>query len=64
MGWLSELGSRLRAILILILLAGVVLIDSASRIISMCADGFLAMLVLVLVLPMIKSKDKSNGKED
>jgi hypothetical protein len=54
MAWVRELGGRLRAILILILLFGVVLIDSVSRIISMCADGFLAVLIFVLIWPLIK----------
>lgn len=58
MAWISELGGRLRAILILILLFGVVVIDSVSRIISMCADGFLAVLIFVLIWPLIKKKDK------
>ena len=52
------MGSRLRALLIMTLLFGVVLIDSVSRIISMCADGFLAILIFALVLPLIKKKDK------
>lgn len=47
---------RLRAFLIIVMLIGVVLVDSASRIISMCADGFLAVLILLLVWPLIKSK--------
>lgn len=58
MAWISEMGSRLRALLIMTMLFGVVLIDSVSRIISMCADGFLAILIFALVLPMIKKKDK------
>jgi len=56
MAWVTEIGSRLRAILIMILLAGIVVIDSVSRIISVCADGFLAVLLLVLILPLIKTK--------
>ena len=56
MAWVRELGGRLRAIFIMILLLGVVLIDSVSRVISMCADGFLAVLILVLIWPLIKSK--------
>lgn len=48
--------ARLRAILILILLAGVVLVDSASRVISMFADGFIAVLILALIWPLIKVK--------
>jgi hypothetical protein len=55
-GLIYKLGSRLRAILILILLFGVVVIDSASRIISMCADGFLVVLVLLLIAPLLKGK--------
>ncbi|UIS24721.1 hypothetical protein S21ZY_159 [Pseudomonas phage ZY21] len=31
-------------------------IDSVSRIISMCADGFLAILIFVLIWPLIKAK--------
>lgn len=52
----SELMGRLRAFLIVALLIGVVLIDSVSRVISMCADGFLAVLILLLVWPLLKSK--------
>lgn len=51
-----EMVERLRAFLIVALLIGVVLIDSVSRIISMCADGFLAVLILLLIWPLIKSK--------
>lgn len=54
MAWITELGGRLRAALILILLLGVVLLDSASRIVSMCEDGFLAALILVLIWPLLK----------
>lgn len=50
----TELVKRLRALLIVALLIGVVLIDSVSRIISMCADGFLAVLILLLIWPLIK----------
>lgn len=56
MAWLKSLGDRIRAILIIVALLGVVLLDSVSRIISMCADGFLAVIILVLVLPMLKRK--------
>ena len=56
MAWLKSLGDRIRAILIVAALIGVVLLDSVSRIISMCADGFLAVIILVLVLPMLKRK--------
>ena len=49
-----EMVERLRAFLIVALLIGVVLIDSVSRIISMCADGFLAALILLLIWPLIK----------
>lgn len=56
MTWVKAMGNRLRAVLVLALLIGVVLIDSVSRIISMCADGFLAVLILVLIWPLIKSK--------
>lgn len=56
MAWLKSLGDRIRAILIIAALIGVVLLDSVSRIISMCADGFLAVIILVLVLPMLKRK--------
>jgi hypothetical protein len=51
-----EMVERLRAFLIVVLLIGVVVIDSVSRIISMCADGFLAVLILLLIWPLIKSK--------
>jgi hypothetical protein len=51
-----EMVERLRAFLIVALLIGVVLIDSVSRIISMCVDGFLAVLILLLIWPLIKSK--------
>jgi hypothetical protein len=51
-----EMVERLRAFLIVCLLIGVVLIDSVSRVISMCADGFLAVLILLLVWPLLKSK--------
>lgn len=61
MAWVAEIGGRLRAILIMVLLAGIVLIDSVSRIISMCADGFLAVLLLVLVWPLIKSRTEAKG---
>lgn len=57
MGFLRELGDRIRAILIVAALVGIVLIDSVSRIISMCADGFLAVIIVVLVLPMLKKKE-------
>lgn len=56
MAWLKSLGDRIRAILIIVALLGVVLLDSVSRIISMCADGFLAVIILVLILPMLKRK--------
>jgi hypothetical protein len=56
MGWIKEMGSRLRALLIVALLIGVVLIDSVSRVISMCADGFLAVLVFLLIWPLIKKR--------
>lgn len=56
MGLISWLGDRLRAILIMSLLVGVVLLDSVSRIMSMCVDGFLAVIILVLIWPLIKSK--------
>jgi hypothetical protein len=54
MAWVKQMGNRLRAFLIMALLVGVVLIDSVSRIISMCADGFLAVLILLLIWPLIK----------
>lgn len=57
MAWVREIGSRLRAALIMFLLLGVVVIDSASRIISMCADGFLVLLIVALIWPMFKKKD-------
>lgn len=53
---LTELVNRLRAVLIIALLIGVVLLDSVSRIISMCADGFLAILILLLIWPLIKKR--------
>ena len=56
MALFRELVERLRAFLIVALLIGVVLIDSVSRVISICADGFLAVLILLLVWPLIKSK--------
>ncbi|MFK3971076.1 DUF3927 family protein [Pseudomonas sp. NPDC087358] len=56
MAWIKAMGNRLRAFLILALLIGVALIDSVSRIISMCADGFLAVLILLLIWPLIKRK--------
>lgn len=52
----TELVGRLRALLILAALFGIVLLDSVSRIISMCVDGFLALVVVALVWPMLKSK--------
>lgn len=62
MAWVAEIGGRLRAILIMVLLAGIVLIDSVSRIISMCADGFLAVLLFVLIWPLVKSKPSTEAK--
>ncbi|MGI4841067.1 MAG: DUF3927 family protein [Janthinobacterium lividum] len=56
MAWVKEMGNRLRAFLILALLIGAVLIDSVSRVISMCADGFLAVLIFLLVWPLIKKR--------
>lgn len=56
MALFRELVERLRAFLIVALLIGVVLIDSVSRVISICADGFLAVLILLLVWPLLKSK--------
>lgn len=56
MAWVKAMGNRLRSFLVLALLIGIVLIDSVSRIISMCADGFLAVLILLLIWPLIKSK--------
>lgn len=50
----KEMVNRLRAFLIVALLFSVVLIDSVSRIISMCADGFVAVLILLLIWPLIK----------
>lgn len=50
------MGSRLRAALIVGLLLGTVLIDSVSRVISMCADGFIAMLIFLLIWPLIKTR--------
>lgn len=51
-----EMVERLRAFLIVVLLIGVVVIDSVSRVISMCADGFLAVLILLLVWPLIRRR--------
>lgn len=62
MAWVREIGSRLRAALIMFLLLGVVLIDSASRIISMCADGFLVLLIVLLIWPLIKAKEPPAAK--
>lgn len=56
MAWVKEMGNRLRAFLILALLFGVVVIDSVSRVISMCADGFLAVLIFLLIWPLIRSR--------
>lgn len=56
MGFLAEIGGRLRAILIVLALFGVVVIDSVSRVISLCADGFLALIVVALVWPLLKSQ--------
>jgi hypothetical protein len=53
---LSEMVKRLRALLIVALLIGVVVIDSVSRVISICADGFLAALVLLFVWPLIRAR--------
>jgi hypothetical protein len=53
---LSEMVKRLRALLIVALLIGVVVIDSVSRVISICADGSLAALVLLLVWPLIRAR--------
>jgi len=50
------MGSRLRAALIVGLLLGIVLIDSVSRLISMCADGFIAVLIFLLIWPLIKKR--------
>lgn len=52
----AELVERLRAFLILGVLLGIVLLDSVSRFISMCMDGFLALILVALVWPMIKRK--------
>lgn len=57
MAWVRELGDRLRAILIVILLFGVVLLDSVSRIVSMFEDGLCAVLILLLIWPMLKRKE-------
>ena len=51
-----EMVERLRAFLIVVLLIGVVVIDSVSRVISMCADGFLAVLILLLVWPLTRRR--------
>ena len=50
------MGSRLRSALIIALLLGIVLIDSISRVISMCADGFIAVLIFLLVWPLIRNR--------
>lgn len=51
MGWVIE---RLRAFMILLVVFGIVILDSVSRIISMCVDGFLAVILVALVWPMLK----------
>lgn len=47
---------RLRAVMITLVIFGIVLLDSVSRIISMCVDGFLAVILIALVWPMLKKK--------
>ncbi|WP_311969319.1 hypothetical protein [Pseudomonas baltica] len=47
---------RLRAFLILILLIGVALIDAVLRVISMCADGFRAVLIFSVDLCPIANR--------
>lgn len=56
MGWVKEMGNRLRAFLIVALLFGVMLIDSVSRLISMCVDGFIAVLIFLLIWPLIRNR--------
>jgi hypothetical protein len=56
MAWVRELGSSLRAALIMILLLAVVLLDSVSRIISMFEDGVCVALILVLIWPLLKNQ--------
>lgn len=63
MDLLAQIGGRLRAFLLFALCAGLVLLDSVSRIISMCVDGFLAVCILALVWPMIRSKDSPDSKQ-
>lgn len=52
----KELVERLRALLLLVALFGIVLLDSASRIMSMLLDGMLVLIVVVLIWPLIKGK--------
>lgn len=47
---------RLRAVMIIAVVIGIVLLDSVSRIISMCVDGFLAVILVLLVWPLLKKK--------
>ncbi|ATW58094.1 hypothetical protein CNR34_00162 [Pseudomonas phage nickie] len=51
MAWIID---RLRAVMIILVVFGIVLLDSVSRIISMCVDGFLALVLVALVWPMLK----------
>jgi hypothetical protein len=56
MGWLKQMRNQLRACLIMALLLGIVLIDSISRVISMCVDGFIAVLIFLLIWPLIRNR--------
>jgi hypothetical protein len=55
----TALIGRLRAVMIIGVLVGIVLLDSVSRIISMCVDGFLAVVLVALVWPMLKKKSSA-----
>ncbi|QOC58021.1 hypothetical protein phiK7B1_166c [Pseudomonas phage phiK7B1] len=40
--------------MIILVVFGIVVLDSVSRIISMCVDGFLALILVALVWPLLK----------
>lgn len=56
MSLFAEMVERLRAFVIRALLFGVLVINSVSRVISRCADGFLAFLIFLLIWPLIRSR--------
>lgn len=56
---IAGLMDRLRAILILVVLVGIVVLDSVSKIVSMCIDGFGAVILVALVWPLIKTKSSA-----